>query len=69
MQRVLNQNLISHSRFIGRRAISIFHSTSYQSFNVQDQEDFKKRVLEATTPVIVDFHAKYVVIHKLRIFY
>jgi hypothetical protein len=27
------------------------------SFNVQDDEDFKKRVLESDKPVIVDFHA------------
>ena len=35
-------------------------AVSNLSFNVQDQEDFQKRVLEATTPIIVDFHAKYV---------
>ena len=28
-------------------------------FNVQDDEDFKKRVLKSSTPVIVDFHAAY----------
>jgi hypothetical protein len=26
-------------------------------FNVQDEQDFKKRVLENAKPVIVDFHA------------
>ena len=26
-------------------------------FNVQDEEDFKKRVLQNSKPVIVDFHA------------
>jgi len=30
-----------------------------QSFNVQDQEDFQKRVLKSTVPIIVDFHAKW----------
>jgi hypothetical protein len=27
-------------------------------FNVQDQEDFEKRVLGSDKPVIVDFHAE-----------
>ncbi|XP_064625276.1 thioredoxin, mitochondrial-like [Lineus longissimus] len=29
------------------------------SFNVQDDEDFKKRVLESDKPVVVDFHASW----------
>lgn len=28
-------------------------------FNVQDEEDFKKRVLENRKPVIVDFYATF----------
>ena len=27
-------------------------------FNVQDEEDFKVRVLQSTKPTVVDFHAK-----------
>ena len=30
-------------------------------FNVQDEADFKKRVLENSKPVIVDFHAVLVI--------
>jgi hypothetical protein len=29
-------------------------------FDVQDEDDFKKRVLESSKPVVVDFHAEYV---------
>ncbi|KAB7494092.1 Thioredoxin, mitochondrial [Armadillidium nasatum] len=28
-------------------------------FNVQDEDDFKERVLQSETPVIVDFHAQW----------
>lgn len=28
-------------------------------FNVQDEEDFTKRVLNSSTPVVVDFHAQW----------
>ncbi|KAA0202254.1 hypothetical protein HAZT_HAZT007924 [Hyalella azteca] len=28
-------------------------------FNVQDEEDFQKRVIDSATPVIVDFHASW----------
>lgn len=27
-------------------------------FTIQDEEDFKTRVMESATPVIVDFHAQ-----------
>ena len=30
-------------------------------FDVKDEDDFKTRVIESKTPVIVDFHAGYVV--------
>ena len=29
----------------------------FELFNVQDADDFKERVLQSSTPVIVDFHA------------
>ncbi len=60
MQRIIKFNLISQTSFVVRRPISIGRTASFQSFNVQDQEDFQKRVLNASTPVLVDFHAKYV---------
>jgi thioredoxin 1 len=28
-------------------------------FDVQDEDDFKKRVLESSKPVVVDFHAEW----------
>lgn len=31
----------------------------FEAFNVQDTDDFKHRVLESSTPVIVDFHATW----------
>lgn len=30
------------------------------SFNVQDHDDFTKRVINSDLPVLVDFHAQYV---------
>lgn len=60
MQRVIKVNLINETSFVLRRYISVCRTASYQSFNVQDQEDFQKRVLNVSTPVLVDFHAKYV---------
>jgi hypothetical protein len=37
-------------------------------FNIQDEADFKKRVLENSKPVIVDFHATYDAILIYKIF-
>jgi hypothetical protein len=33
-------------------------TAKFEAFNVQDTTDFKERVLESPTPVIVDFHAR-----------
>lgn len=33
-------------------------SSRYEMFNVQDEDDFKEKVLKSNIPVIVDFHAK-----------
>jgi len=30
-----------------------------EQFNIQDEEDFKKRVVNSTVPVVVDFHATW----------
>lgn len=60
MQRVIKLNLINETSSVFRRSLSIGRTASFQSFNVQDQEDFQKRVLNVSTPVLVDFHAKYV---------
>ncbi|XP_057371041.1 thioredoxin, mitochondrial-like [Daphnia carinata] len=59
MQRVIKLNLINETSSVFRRSLSIGRTASYQSFNVQDQEDFQKRVLNASTPVLVDFHARW----------
>lgn len=34
-------------------------TAKFEAFNVQDTTDFKERVLESPTPVIVDFHASW----------
>lgn len=60
MQRVFTKtNLINQISYVYRRPVSTAGFACRQSFNVQDQEDFQKRVLNSTTPVIVDFHAKW----------
>lgn len=33
-------------------------ANEFESFNVQDTDDFTKRVLESKVPVVVDFHAR-----------
>ncbi|XP_060071757.1 thioredoxin, mitochondrial-like [Ylistrum balloti] len=33
--------------------------TKFEAFNVQDTEDYQKRVMESSVPVIVDFHASW----------
>ena len=48
------------SHFINRG----FHTTTYRLnehiINIQDEEDFKDRVMKSVKPVVVDFHAEYV---------
>ncbi len=44
------------SRLAGLRQFTI-SSSQRAMFNVQDGEDFQKRVLSSTKMVIVDFHA------------
>ena len=39
------------------RHMSSTQSCKFEVINVQDEDDFKKRVLESDIPVIVDFHA------------
>ena len=39
------------------RNLSFSKILNSNSFNVQDADDFKKRVLDNSKPVIVDFHA------------
>ena len=36
----------------------IFLRFNVNIFNIQDEDDFKKRVVESKTPVLVDFHAR-----------
>ncbi|KAL4647964.1 thioredoxin, mitochondrial-like [Arapaima gigas] len=40
------------------RHLSITHRR-YESFSVQDAEDFTERVINSTLPVLVDFHAQW----------
>ena len=40
-----------------RSSLRAFQTTVTRLFDVQSEDDFEKRVLEAKTPVIVDFHA------------
>lgn len=37
----------------------LYSSPASTCFNIQDEDDFQKRVLESSTPVIVDFHATW----------
>jgi len=39
------------------RSLTFSRGLNSNIFNVQDEADFKKRVLENSKPVIVDFHA------------
>ncbi|GFR97992.1 thioredoxin [Elysia marginata] len=41
------------------RHLSSTESYKFEVINVQDEDDFKKRVLENDKPVIVDFHATW----------
>ncbi|CAG5129756.1 unnamed protein product [Candidula unifasciata] len=54
------QNPQSYSPTVGIR-LKATCASKFEVINVQDGEDFKKRVIEAssTTPVIVDFHATW----------
>ena len=42
---------------IQRRNVSTTNTNLSNIFNVQDEKDFKAKVLDSTKPVIVDFHA------------
>ena len=48
--------------FFGRTSERFLSSTSTtcKVFDVEKNDDFKKKVLQADKPVIVDFHAGYV---------
>jgi thioredoxin 1 len=48
-------SLVKSSRFV--RHVSSSKVVNSNIFNVQDTDDFKKRVLDNSRPVIVDFHA------------
>ena len=43
-----------------RRVVACLYTSPRRLFDVKDEDDFKKRVLESTKPVVVDFHAEYV---------
>ena len=48
---------LSRTQSSFKRLIST-SSANFAIFNVQDEDDFKERVLESKEPVIADFHAK-----------
>lgn len=51
-------SFLSASRTLPR---SLPHTSRRQvSFNVQDQEDFTERVINSQLPVLIDFHAQWV---------
>jgi thioredoxin 1 len=39
------------------RPFSLISALNSNIYNVQDEQDFKKRVIQNSKPVIVDFHA------------
>lgn len=41
------------------RQLSSTESCKFEVINIQDEDDFKKKVLESNIPVIVDFHATW----------
>lgn len=53
----LSRNLLKSSTSISRSLNCTFRTTSKlnEIFTVQDEDDFKKRVLESDKPVIIDF--------------
>ncbi|CAI5450963.1 unnamed protein product [Caenorhabditis angaria] len=50
-------NLARSSTFVPKQ--SRFFSTPQHIFDVNSVEDFNEKVLQASTPVIVDFHAEW----------
>ena len=52
-QTILNQNLAT--RLAGIRCMS--NNAQPEIVNIQDEDDFQKRVIGADKPVVVDFHA------------
>ncbi|OQV24676.1 putative Thioredoxin, mitochondrial [Hypsibius exemplaris] len=48
-----------HTSRVVSAASSSSDKVSAPIFNIQDEEDFKKRVIGSSTPVIVDFHATW----------
>ncbi|XP_062522212.1 thioredoxin, mitochondrial-like [Corticium candelabrum] len=42
-----------------RRVVACLYTSPRRLFDVKDEDDFKKRVLESTKPVVVDFHADW----------
>lgn len=66
LNKLLQQNSIGHQNPSFVPAITwnqlskrLYSSTASTCFNIQDEDDFQKRVIESSTPVIVDFHATW----------
>lgn len=66
--KLILSSLKSANLALPARQFSLFSAVKSNIFNVQDEEDFKKRVLDNTKPVIVDFHAMLVSKKKINKF-
>lgn len=64
MQRNILPNVISLNNSVLFAATKGIHTSlackNEHIINIQDEDDFNKRVLENSTPVVVDFFATYV---------
>lgn len=59
---VLHHNLAARlpvSRLTGSRLMSSAAEPKLEIVNIQDEEDFEKRVVNSEKPVVVDFHATW----------
>lgn len=63
--KLADQSAVKNVRFIG--VTCTLNSKPSNIFNIQDEEDFKKRVVGNAKPVIVDFHA--VLVQIMAFFY
>lgn len=60
LQRCRKQDIMVH-RCLSTSSVrpSLPSQKSFEAFNVQDMEDYQKRVIQSSVPVVVDFHASW----------